>query len=218
METRRQVVKFLLSLALGVSAFWGKIGIGVGIAYAKVKKNLLPKGTPMSRLISKNPKKLDTRHLETTPMDQFDVMGLDIYNVDLENWYIELAGAVEHPQKISYEDIFNLPVIEKNVLLICRGFFAYNGLWKGFSISKLLSAAKLKPNVTHVKFSGPKGIRRKTKKFPIAEVMADKIFIAYNVNGQILPERHGFPARLVAQDYYGSRWVKYVDKISVIAK
>ena len=170
----------------------------------------------MAELLSKNPRKLDIQNLGTTPMDQFDVMGQDIYPVDLDQWRLDLSGAIERPREFRYQDLLKLPEIEKNVLLICPGFFAYNGLWKGFSLSKLLAGAGLKPNATHVKFSGPRGIRKKTKKFAIEEIMADKIFMAYQVNGEVLPERHGFPIRLVAEDHYGGRWVKYVDRIIVV--
>lgn len=218
MTTRRQAIKLLLSISIGVSVFCGKIGAGLHLAYAKVKRIVLPKKTPMPGLISKNPAKLDTRHLDTTPMDEFDVMGQTTYSVDLEKWRLELSGAIEHPRQLTYENILKLPAIERNVLLICPGFFAYNGRWKGISSSALLSAAKLKPQVTHVEFSGPKGRGRMTKKFAIEEVMTDKIFIAHQVNGRPLPEKHGFPVRLVAEDHYGGRWVKYVDKIAVITK
>ncbi|WP_022669039.1 molybdopterin-dependent oxidoreductase [Desulfospira joergensenii] len=219
MKNRRQVIGFILSLVIGIFGFGGKIRTGFGIAHAKVKRfkrTLLPRGAPMAGLISKNPRKLDTRNLETTPMDQFDVMGQDIYNVNLETWRLDLSGALEHPQKFRYEDLLKLPAVERNVLLICPGFFAYNGLWKGVSLSKLLTSAKMKPSATHVKLSGPRGIRRKSKKFAVEEVMADKIFLAFQVNGEVLPERHGFPVRLVAEDHYGGRWVKYVDRIQVI--
>ena len=46
------------------------------------------------------------------------------------------------------------------------------------------------------------------------EVTTDKVFLAYGVNGETLPMRNGFPLRLVAEDHYGYRWVKYVDKVS----
>ena len=46
---------------------------------------------------------------------------------------------------------------------------------------------------------------------------AEKVFLAYQVNGKPLPERHGFPLRLVADDHYGSRWVKYVERVKVLA-
>jgi sulfoxide reductase catalytic subunit YedY len=35
------------------------------------------------------------------------------------------------------------------------------------------------------------------------------------VNGKDLPRRHGFPLRVVAEDSYGSDWVKYVTRVSV---
>ena len=218
MKTRRQVIKLLVSFFIGILVSWGGIGKAIRKAFAKAKRVVLPKGAPMSELMHKNPSKLDTHNLDTTPMDEFDVMGQTIYTVNLKEWRLKISGAVDKLQQLTYEDILKLPAVERNVLLICPGFFAYNGLWKGISMPELLSDAKLRPNVTHVKFSGPKGIRRKTKKFTIEEVMTNKIFIAYQVNGQRLPERHGFPVRLVAEDHYGGRWVKYVDKIYVIEK
>ena len=33
------------------------------------------------------------------------------------------------------------------------------------------------------------------------------------MNGQSLPQKHGFPLRLVAPDRYGSDWIKYVYKV-----
>ncbi|MBW2515672.1 MAG: molybdopterin-dependent oxidoreductase, partial [Deltaproteobacteria bacterium] len=45
---------------------------------------------------------------------------------------------------------------------------------------------------------------------------SDKVFLAYEVNGEKLPVRHGFPLRIVAEDYYGDDWVKYVYRIEAI--
>jgi len=53
----------------------------------------------------------------------------------------------------------------------------------------------------------------KVKDFTPAEVAAGKVFLAYAVNGQALPQKHGFPLRVVAEDRFGSDWVKYVYKI-----
>lgn len=214
--TRRQIIKIAISIAAGISVFGGKIGSGLSAAYTKTKKVLLPKGTEMETLISKNPAKLDASELETSPMSQFDVMGQTEHKADLEEWRLSISGAIEKPKILTYEEVGKLPSIERNVLIICPGFFAYNGLWKGISMAALLNDIKLKPDVTHVKFSGPKGIAKKTKKFSIEEVMAEKVFLAYQVNGKPLPQRHGFPLRLVAEDHYGGRWVKYVDKMTVM--
>lgn len=55
----------------------------------------------------------------------------------------------------------------------------------------------------------------RTASYPLADILSDKIFLVYQVNGKDLPRRHGFPLRVVAEDYYGSDWVKYVTKVSV---
>jgi len=215
MLTRRQSIKYIITFISGVTAFFSKLGTGISLVYAKVKTIVLPRGTPMADLISQDPAELDNRNLETTPMDQFDVMGQTFYKVDLEKWRFEVKGSVQHPKKIAYKDLARLDPIERNVLLICPGFFAYNARWKGFSLSSLLRSAGIGPDVTHVEIKGSEGIKSKTEKFIIDDVMNDKLFIAFQVNGQALPERHGFPARLVAEGYDGDYWVKYVNRIEV---
>ena len=50
------------------------------------------------------------------------------------------------------------------------------------------------------------------------QVRSDKIFLAYGVNGKPLPEKHGFPLRLVAEDRVGSQWIKFVDKIDAVVQ
>jgi sulfoxide reductase catalytic subunit YedY len=107
-----------------------------------------------------------------------------------------------------------MPSIERNVLLICPGFFAYHARWKGISVAKLLETAGLGSDVTEVTFSGPNGRYEKTDRFPIEDILSDKVFLAYSVNGSVLPKKHGFPLRVVAEDYYGGEWVKYVYKIT----
>ena len=218
MINRRKAIKRVLTIGSGVLCVLSYSTLCFRIPLAWAKRQILEKNASLTKLIHANPKNLDTHQLETTPIEQFDVMGQTTYPVKLDEWQFKVKGAVKRPTTFSYQDLIQRPVLERNVLLICAGFFAYNGLWKGFSVADMLIELSLKPGVTHVKFSGPEGIMRKTKKFTIEEVMADKIFIAYGVNDQVLPERHGFPMRLVAEDHKGYRWVKYVDRLTVIAR
>ncbi len=53
--------------------------------------------------------------------------------------------------------------------------------------------------------------------FPAIErdVLSNKVFLAYEVNGKPLPQKHGFPLRVVAEDRFGFTWVKFVHKITV---
>ena len=73
--------------------------------------------------------------------------------------------------------------------------------------------AGLKKGVNFVTLSGPAGPYEKTGRFPLKDIQSAKVFLAYQVNGEPLTRKHGFPLRLVAEGFYGYEWVKYVDKI-----
>ncbi|UCD30598.1 MAG: molybdopterin-dependent oxidoreductase [Planctomycetota bacterium] len=81
----------------------------------------------------------------------------------------------------------------------------------------LIEKAEWEKGATQVAVSGPKiGSYEKVEAFPIEDVLSNKVFLAYGVNDQVLPKKHGSPLRVVAEGYYGSNWVKYVYKVKVI--
>jgi sulfoxide reductase catalytic subunit YedY len=182
-------------------------------AYAQSKRIILPKGTKMTSLVDKNPADLDTRQLDVIPLKQFETMGLTDHNTDLDAWRLKITGEVQKQLNLTYDQVLDLPTLERNVLLICPGFFTNHGKWKGICVTELLRLAQVESGITHVSFRGPPGRYAKTVRFPIAEIAANKIFLAYQVNGQALPLEHGFPLRVVAEDHYGSEWVKYVHEV-----
>jgi sulfoxide reductase catalytic subunit YedY len=216
MNNRRQFIKSILGFASGMGFLLNPLVRGVQVVFAKAKKTVLPKGTRMENLIGKHPANLDTHNLDLTPMEKFETMGLDDHQVDLNRWRLVIDGHVQRPLRLSYNQIPQMPSIERNVLLICPGVFAYHARWKGISVAKLLETAKRDSGLTHVTFSGPDGTHEKSQRFPIADILSDKVFLAYSVNDSVLPKKHGFPLRVVAEDYYGGDWVKYVYKVTAI--
>ena len=216
MYNRRRFIKILMGFSGWMGLLLGVLTAGVRAVFAKVKKIILPEGTRMETLVGKNPANLDTRNLDLTHVEAFGTMGQSDHQVDLNRWQLEISGLVQLQVKLKFAQITDIPFVEKDVLLICPGFFAYHARWKGVSVVKLLNMAIASSDVTHVSFSGPKGSYEKTERFPIEDILSGKVFLAYNVNGRELPKKHGFPLRVVAEDYYGGDWVKYVYKITAI--
>ena len=216
MKTRRQFIKFSLKFLSVLGMFFGTLGAGLESVYARVKRTLVPKGTDLSTLRSENPATLDTRDLEVRPLKEFETMGQTDHEVDLKSWRLLIEGNVATPTRLTYSRVLELPSIERKVLMICPGVFTNHGSWKGISLMTALSLAGMKADTTHIIASGPQDRYEKTDKFPIADIRSDKVFLAYQVNGERLPQKHGFPLRIVAEDYYGDQWVKYVYKIEAI--
>jgi sulfoxide reductase catalytic subunit YedY len=216
MNKRREFLKIGVASLVSMGFFLCRRFSGIRWVYAEVWKIILPKGTKRESLVGKDPESLDTRNLEITPLEDFKTMGVSDHNVNLKEWRLEVIGHEENSLRFTYSDILALPSIEKQVLLICPGIFANHGRWKGVSMKALLNRVGVGKDVTHVTFSGPtRGTFDKVEKFPKENVLNSKVFLAYEVNGQPLPRRHGFPLRVVAEGYYGHEWVKYVFKLTL---
>lgn len=215
--TRREAIRYLWTLGAGFAAFGALCIAGIRTAGAAIKRRVLPKGTPLHILVGQNPARLDAGNLEVTPLEAFGTMGQTNFSIAAKNWRLSVDGAVERPVHFTYADIRRRSSVEKEVLLICPGFFAFKGRWKGISVGALLREAGIQSEVERIEFSGPTGVREKSERFTLEEIKTDRVFLAYEVNGVPLPQKHGFPLRLVAEDHYGARWVKYVDRITAVA-
>jgi sulfoxide reductase catalytic subunit YedY len=214
MNYRRHFIKLILSGIAGLGLMFSPLADAIRVVWARTKKIVLPKGTRMENLIGKNPSNLETQNLDLTPLEKFETMGLDDHRVDLNKWQLEIDGLVQSPVKLAYSQLIGIAPVKRDVLLICPGVFAYHARWKGISVAKLLEMARINPDATHVIFSGPAGTNEKTERFSMDDIVSERVLLAYGVNGQVLPRKHGFPLRVVAEGYYGGHWLKYVHKIT----
>ena len=213
---RRQILKLFMAVASWTIVAGSPLALLVRRSCAALRKRLLPADTDLGTLLFETPKYLDSRNLPITPIEKFGTMGLSEHQVDLQRWQLTIGGAVARPKRFTYDQITDMPVISRDVLLICPGVFAYNARWRGISIGSLLELAGIDIKTTHVDVGGPAGPYEKVHRFPLREVQTNTAFLAYAVNGKRLPEKHGFPLRAVAEGYVGAEWIKFVERIDAV--
>jgi sulfoxide reductase catalytic subunit YedY len=199
----------------GMGLLFSPFSSWVRRVHANIQKMILPKDFPREDLAYRNPAELDTRNLDITPLKDFKTMGITDHPTDLDTWRLEVDGHVGVPLRLTYSQILSLPAIERDVLLICPGIFANHGRWKGISMGALLEKAEVTGQGTLINFRGQNGPYEKVEGFPLKDVLSNKVFLAYMVNGKPLPQKHGFPLRVVAEDRFGFTWIKYVHKMTV---
>jgi sulfoxide reductase catalytic subunit YedY len=178
---------------------------------AKAKK-LLPKGFSRLELKEMNPAEVDSRDLEIDPLDTFGTMGPTDVAVDIKAYHLKISGKVKQPLSLTYAEILQYPSITENVLLICPGFFTNNGRWSGVSFRPLLKKAIIQQKAKYLDVKGAYG---KVVRISLKDIDQKRIFLAYRINGEPLPQKHGFPLRLVYEHAYGYDWVKYVEEIVI---
>jgi len=211
MLTRRHILKkiflsFLAAIAARIALPPGK---RASRAWAQQARQLLPRGFPRSKIAEMHPAWIDNRDLEIDPLDQFGTMGPTDIPVDLSSYRLEVTGEVNRPLSLRYDEILKLPSVTEDVLLICPGFFSNHGRWTGVRLRDLLERAQLKKEALFIDIKG----HGKQMRIRIDTVYQKKLFLAYRVNGELLPKGHGFPLRLVYADSYGDDWIKYVHEI-----
>lgn len=206
MWTRRKLIK---------TWFWASLSSlvlhALSICWAKTKR-LLPKGFPKNQLLNMNPAEIDNRNLEVDPLNKFGTMGPTDVAIDSKTYRLKVTGKVGRPLSLSYEQVLKYPSLTETVLLICPGFFSNNGRWTGVNFKSLLQEAQIKQETQYIDVVGA---HEKRVRISLKELDQRRILLAYQVNGETLPRKHGFPLRLVYEDAYGYDWVKYVNEVVV---
>jgi DMSO/TMAO reductase YedYZ molybdopterin-dependent catalytic subunit len=183
-----------------------------GLAKERVK---LSPDTPKSQIIHMNPAEVDASLLPLDPIDNLNTTGVPPKDFDLSKWYLEVkGGSVGKELRLSYEELQKLPMVKKKVLLICPGFFADYAEWEGVPLREILKLAEVK-DYRKILFVGLDNYRAQFSQDELEGERIDLLFLALRVNGETLPLEHGFPARLVAEDFYGGRWVKWIREVVV---
>ncbi|WP_375390229.1 molybdopterin-dependent oxidoreductase [uncultured Amnibacterium sp.] len=156
--------------------------------------------------------------------DAFDVPGLtplvtaneDFYRIDIalsppsidpDAWRVEVTGEVEHPFSLTYRQLSALPMHESPTTLMCvsnevGGTLNGTAVWLGTSIRDLLARAAPKAGADMVLSSGADGFSASTPLAVLQDAGRDSL-LAVGMNGEALPQLHGFPVRMVVPGLYG---------------
>jgi DMSO/TMAO reductase YedYZ molybdopterin-dependent catalytic subunit len=163
------------------------------------------------QIIHMDPKNMDPSGLALTSVASLHSTGTP-QDVDVTTWRLAVSGpGAKTPLSLSYEELEKMQKVKKAVILICPEFFYDYLEWEGVPVSVLLQKAGVSDYST-VSF---KSVDNYSSTFSRQEVETHLIMVATKNNGVPLPRAHGFPARMVAEDIVGGRWVKYLKEISV---
>jgi len=159
--------------------------------------------------------------------------------IPLDKWELAIDGEVKTPLRLNFEQISNLPKVIVSNTLECSGNGRSlldkkasgnpwttggvgNAVWGGVGLSILLAEAGLTDRAAHVSFEGMdtplgKANIKFVRSIPIDKAMASTL-LAYEMNGEPLPLKHGYPLRVLALGWTGANCVKWLNRITVLDK
>ena len=89
-----------------------------------------------------------------------------------------------------------------------------SALWEGIPLKDLLErAGTIKPGATKVVLHAADGY---TDSIHLTKALEPTTLVAFRMNGETLPQGHGYPARLLVPGIYGMKHVKWITQIEVV--
>ncbi len=172
-----------------------------------------------------------------TPTDAFFVrQHLPRPVIDEASFRLSIAGRTARAVQLSLADIRKLPQYSVPAVLECtgngRGFFqprvpgiqwgrgaVGNAEWSGPRLSDVLKSAGADLGSAYVTLNGADIGVAKTPDFirslPMRKALDQNTLLAVKMNGEPLPDLHGFPLRLIVPGWDGTSWVKWVNSLTV---
>jgi DMSO/TMAO reductase YedYZ molybdopterin-dependent catalytic subunit len=152
-----------------------------------------------------------------TPNDEFFILGRTPEIPD--NWTLDIEGEVENPLSLSLDQLKQYPQSDVEATLECDfssgpALLVSSAVWTGVNLNYLLEQAVLKTTAKSITFWALDGYRRGP--FLLSKIMRrDDFIVAYNMNGEALPEIQGYPAKIVLPGCVGNQWVRWLDRIEI---
>jgi DMSO/TMAO reductase YedYZ molybdopterin-dependent catalytic subunit len=139
---------------------------------------------------------------------------LIVPQVAASSWQLRIHGMVDNPTTITFDQLMKLPMIDHDITLCCvsesvGGNFIGNARWEGTMLADVLRKAGIQSGAQQIVMTDVNGMTIGAAVDPIMDGRA--ALLAVGMNGQPLPQAHGFPVRVVVPGLYGyvsaCKWV-----------
>ncbi|MDQ3811359.1 MAG: molybdopterin-dependent oxidoreductase [Chloroflexota bacterium] len=159
-----------------------------------------------------------------TPVEDFYIVTKNAGGdpvVQPEDWRLVVDGEVERAFELDYATLRKLPTVEITKTLECISNLVTEcqlapfgcdlistARWKGVRVADILNlVGGVKAGAA---FLATISADEYTTALPLALAMSPDAVLVYEMNGQVLPREHGYPARLLVPGRYGMKNPKWV--------
>lgn len=170
---------------------------------------------------------VDGVDLEVPGLSSWYTPNTDFYRIDTallvpqvqaEDWSLRIHGMVDRELELSFDELVSRELFEEDITLLCvsnevGGSLVGNARWLGVRLDELLAEAGIQPDADQIVGRSSDGF---TTGFPVSTLDDGRAaMVAVAMNGEPLPLRHGFPARLVVPGLYGylsaTKWLTEIE-------
>ncbi len=220
--------RFLVTL--GGAAVVAAIGGGAGIIAGRVRQAgaAARQGMGLPAPASAAKPLPDGVQLDVPGITPFQTPIKDFYRVDIslvtpsvdaQSWSLKIDGMVDNPIELTYDQLLQLPMIERDITLTCvsnevGGPYVSSGRWLGVPFSEIVRRVGVAPGVDQAfSYSSDSNYTCSTPYQALTD--GRDAMIAVGLDGQALPDARGFPARMLVPGLFGfvsgTKWLERIE-------
>jgi DMSO/TMAO reductase YedYZ molybdopterin-dependent catalytic subunit len=128
------------------------------------------------------------------------------------DWRLSVDGLVANPQTFQIADLKRMPATTQITHQACEEGWSFIAEWTGVRLSHLLNVVGARPEAKYVAFFP---YDDSWDSLDMSDAWHPQTLLAYAMNGEELPTRHGAPLRLRVPRQLGYKSVKYLRQITV---
>jgi len=133
--------------------------------------------------------------------------------IKTSDYRLTVTGLTKDTRVYAYDEVLSkFPRYSKVTTLYCVEGWEVTLLWEGVLVKDIINDAGIDPRANTVVFTAHDGY---TTSFPLDYLMDNNILMAYRMNNVTLPAERGYPFELVAEDKWGYKWIKWIEKIEL---
>jgi len=134
-------------------------------------------------------------------------------HINISDYRLTVTGLTKSTKVSTYQEILdNHQHYSKVVTLHCVEGWDATIFWEGILVRDLIKEAGIDPRANTVVLTAHDGY---TTSFPLSYFMDNDIIMAYRMNNITMPAERGYPFELVAEDKWGYKWIKWIEKIEL---
>jgi len=143
--------------------------------------------------------------------------------INRDNWSLSISGEVDNPFEMTYDELTSMPYRESDITMSCvsnevGGGLVSHGRWTGVLLSDVLNEAGV--SMDKLGRGNEQLVGRSVDGWEAGfktDIALDgrEALVAFGLNGDELPRKHGYPVRLVIPGLYGyvsaTKWLEEIE-------
>ena len=138
--------------------------------------------------------------------------------IERSEWELQVEGLFDNPRNMTLADLMAFPAVTQPLTISCisnriGGDLIGAAEWTGVRLGLILDELGLQPEAQELYIEAEDGFYESVS---MMDMMDPRTLLVYAMNGETLPQRHGFPLRIYIPNRYGMKQPKWITRIEAI--